>query len=142
MRTHFKPTEKFQCAFFTRCHPPEAKKGFVKGEASRLPSTNSSIKTFEKNKSTFKKHLTESGYPQNFIKNTLSEVKFKQKTQALLQRNKKEKTNLSLHNTIPPSSFKSQRNHSDEVVPTKATTTAKSNLQGTAHNTIQKGALT
>ena len=33
MRTHFKPTETFQYAFFTSCHPPGVKKGFVKGEA-------------------------------------------------------------------------------------------------------------
>ena len=37
---------------------------------------------------TFKKHLLERGYPQNLINNTLSEVKFQQRTQALLQRNK------------------------------------------------------
>ena len=37
---------------------------------------------------TFKKHLLERGYPQNLINNTLSEVKFQQRTQAPLQRNK------------------------------------------------------
>jgi len=31
MRTHFKPTETFQYTFFTSCHPPRVKKGFVKG---------------------------------------------------------------------------------------------------------------
>ena len=61
MRTHFKPTEKFQYTFFT-CHPLGAKKGFVKGEALRLLRTNSSIKTFEENISRFIKHLMESGY--------------------------------------------------------------------------------
>ena len=36
MRTHFKPTETFQyTSFFTSCHPPGVKKGFVKGEALR-----------------------------------------------------------------------------------------------------------
>ena len=64
------------------------KKGFVKGEALRLLRTNSSMKTFEKNIIKFKKHLMERGYPQNFINNTLSEVRFEQRTQALLQRNK------------------------------------------------------
>ena len=142
MRTHLKPTETFQYAFFTTCHPPGAKpgakKGFVKGEALRLLRTNSSIKTFEENITTFKKHLMERGYPQNFINNTLSEVKFQERTQALLQRNKRKKTNLSLRNTIPPSSSKSQRNLNEEVVPNTATTIAKSNLQGTAHNIIQQ----
>ena len=62
------------------------KKGFVKGEALRLLTTNSSIKTFEKNITKFKKDLTERGYPQKFINNALSEVKFQKRTQALLQR--------------------------------------------------------
>ena len=142
MRTHFKPTETFQYRFFTMCYPLGAKKGFVKGKDLRLLRTNSSIKTFEENITTFKKHLMERGYPQNLINNTLSEVKFQERTQALLQRNKTKKTNLALHNTIPPSSSKSQRNLNEEVVSNKATTIAKSNLQGTAHNIIQKGALT
>ena len=91
MRAHFKPTETFQYTFFTTCHPPGAKKGFVKGEALRLLRTNSSIKTFEENITAFKKHLLERGYPQNLINNTLSEVKFQERTQALLQRNKTKK---------------------------------------------------
>ena len=88
MRTQFKPTETFQCSFFTTCHPPGVKKGFVKGEALRLLRTNSSNKTFEEKITTFKKHLIERGYPQNFINNKLSEVKFQERTQALPQRNK------------------------------------------------------
>ena len=84
MRTHFKPTETIQYTFFTSCHPPGVKIGFVKGEALRLLRTNSSMKTFEENITQFKKHLMERGYPQNFINNALSEVKFEQRTQALL----------------------------------------------------------
>ena len=80
MRMHFKPTETFQYTFFTTCHRPGAKKGFVKGEALRLLRTHSSIKTFEGNITTFKKHLLERGYPQNLINNTLSEVKFQERT--------------------------------------------------------------
>ena len=49
----------------------------------------------------------ERGYPQNFINNTLSEVKFQERTQYLIQRNKKKETNLALRNTIPSSSSKS-----------------------------------
>ena len=89
MRMLFKPTEKFQYTFFTTFHPPGAKKGFVKGEARRLLRTNSSIKTLEENITTFKRHLLERGYPQNLMNNTISEVKFQERTQALLlQRNK------------------------------------------------------
>ena len=137
MRTHFKPTETFQYTFFTTCHPPGAKKGFVKGEALRLLRTNSSIKTFEENITTFKKHLLERGYPQNLINNTISKVKFQlRKDTSPPPTKQNKKRNLALHNTIPPSSSKSQRNLNEEVVSNTARTIAKSNLQGTAHNII------
>ena len=32
-KTHFKQTETFLNTHFTSCHPPNFKKGFVKGEA-------------------------------------------------------------------------------------------------------------
>ena len=91
MRTHFKPTETFQYSFFTSCHPPGVKKGFIKGEGLRLLRTNSSIKTLEENIAKFKKYLMERGYPQNFINNALSEVRFEQRTQALLQQKETKK---------------------------------------------------
>ena len=53
--------------------------------------TNSSMKTFEENITKFKKHLMERGYPQNFMNSVLSEVKFEQRRQALLQRNETKK---------------------------------------------------
>ena len=88
MRMHFNPMGTFRYMFFTMCHPPGAKKGSVKGEALRLLRTNSSSKIFEENITTFEKHLIEKGYPQNFINNTLLEVKFQERTHAFLQRNK------------------------------------------------------
>ena len=91
MRTHFKPTETFQYTFFTTCHPPGVKKGFVKSEALRLLGTNSKKETFEENIDKFKTHLMETGYPRNFIYNTLSEVKFEGRKQALLQQNNAKK---------------------------------------------------
>ena len=42
-RTHFKPTEAFQ--YFSTCHPPGDRKGFIKGEAPRPLTTNSSAKS-------------------------------------------------------------------------------------------------
>ena len=75
--------ETVQNTFFTTCHPPGAKKGF-EGGAQRLVRINSSNKTFDENITTFKKHLMERGYPQNFMNNTLTEVKFRERTQALL----------------------------------------------------------
>ena len=121
-------------SFFTSCHPPGVKKGFAKGEALRLLRTNSSMKTFEEN------ITMERGYPQNFTNNALSEeVWTKDTSPPPMKWNKK--TNLALHNTIPPGSSKSQRNLNEEVVPNTATTIAKSNFQGAAHNIIQKRTL-
>ena len=57
VRTHFKPTETFQYTYFSSCHPPGVKKGFIKGEALRLLRTNSSEKTFEENITNFKRRL-------------------------------------------------------------------------------------
>ena len=128
MRTHFKPTETFQYTFFTSCPQLGVKKGFVKGEALRLLRTNSSLKTFEENITKFKKHLMERGYPQNFINNALSEVRFEQKDKSPPPTKQNKKTNLALHNTIPSGSSKSQRNLNKEVVPNTATTIAKPNL--------------
>ena len=31
IKTHYKPTETFQCSHFNSCHPPRVKNGFVKG---------------------------------------------------------------------------------------------------------------
>ena len=105
MRTHFKPTETFQYTFCTTCHSLRAKKGFVKGEALRLLRRYSSNKTFEESITTFEKHLMEGGYPQNVSNNTLSEVKFQERTQALLQRNKTKNRLLRFvkqyHTTVP-----------------------------------------
>ena len=142
MRTHFKPTETFQYTLITSCHPPGVKKGFVKGEALRLIRTYSLMKTFEENIAKFKKHFMERSYPQNFINNALLEVRLEQRTLALLQLKETKKTNLALHNKIPPGSSKSQRRLEElNVVPNTATSIAKSNFQGAAHNIIQKRTL-
>ena len=49
VRTHYKPTERFQYKNYNSCHPAGVKKGFVKGEALRLLRTNSSKVVFEEN---------------------------------------------------------------------------------------------
>ena len=53
-KTHFKQTETFLHTRFTSCHPPNDKKGFVKGEALRILPKNSSETTFEENNSNLK----------------------------------------------------------------------------------------
>ena len=74
-KTHFKQTETFLHTHFTSCHPPNVKKGFVKGEALRILRKNSSETTFEKNNSnSLKKRLIDRGYPQILIENLLSEI--------------------------------------------------------------------
>lgn len=71
LRTHFKPTETFQYTFYTTCHPPGPKKGFVKGKVLWLPWANSSKEKFKENVRHFK-HLAERDYLEKFIENTLS----------------------------------------------------------------------
>lgn len=124
MRAHLKQTETVRYKFFT-CHPLGAKKGFVKGQAVRFLETNSSNKTFEENITTFKKIPYAEMLPTKPSSN---------KT--------KQKINLALCNTIPPSCSKSDRNPNGEVIATNtAPTIAKTNFQGT-HNIIQNRAFT
>ena len=103
MRTHFKPTETFQYTHFSSCHPTGVKRGFFKGEALRLLRTNSSKKRFDENKNNFKAKLLERGYPENFIKNILSEVNFEDRGKALLQKEKENKRILSFVTQYQPS---------------------------------------
>ena len=102
-RTHFKPTETFQYTHFSSCHPTGVKRGFVKGEALRLLRTNSSKKRFEENKNNFKAKLLERGYPENFIKNILSEVNFEDRGKALLQKEKENERILPFVTQYQPS---------------------------------------
>ena len=81
--THFKPTEKFQYTHFTSCHPPGVKKGFVKGEATRLLRTNSNANEFRTQINNFKKRLSKRGYMESLIKETLAEVKFEGRSASL-----------------------------------------------------------
>ena len=85
IRTHFKPTEKFQYTHYTSCHAPGVKKGFIKGEALRLLRTNSSETTFEENTCNvnFKSNLRVRGYLVNKV---LAEVKFTNRRSALEQK--------------------------------------------------------
>ena len=66
-QTHLKPTEAFQYAHFSSCHPFSTKKGFIKGEALRLLRTNSV-------KENFNKYKTEAIPKRPFIKSWLSSV--------------------------------------------------------------------
>lgn len=65
IKTHYKLTETFQYTHFTSCHPLGVKRGFIKGEATRLLRTNSLQTTFEECLSNFKLRLKARGYPNN-----------------------------------------------------------------------------
>ena len=86
IRTHFKPTEKFQYTHYTSCHAPGVKKGFIKGEALRLLRTNSSETKFEENICSFKSNLRVRGYPDHLVNKVLAEVKFTNRRSALEQK--------------------------------------------------------
>ena len=91
VRTHFKPTERFQYTHFSSSHPPGVKKGFIKGKALRLLRTNSSKALFEEKIKNFKSHLIKRGYPENLIITTISEVIFEDRESALQQKQKENK---------------------------------------------------
>ena len=80
VRTHFKPTETFQCTnlyscHIGACHPPGVTKGFIKGEAR-----------------SFSTRLKNRDYPATTVEKILSEVIFADRKKALEQRNKNAST--------------------------------------------------
>ena len=91
VKAHFKPTETFQYTEFSTCHSPGVKRGFIKGEALRLLCTNSSRINFEENIKKFKTNLIKRGYPEKLTQETLSEVKFESRKEALTQKQKQSK---------------------------------------------------
>ena len=100
--TYFKPTETFQYTHFKTCHPPRVKKGFVKGKGLRL-RTISSEETFIENIRIFKLHLRATGYPNNLIDKTLSEVKFSDRKKALKDNTRVQKEILPFVTQYNPS---------------------------------------
>ena len=78
-------------------------KAFIKGEALRLLTTNSSKNLFEEKIKNFKSYLLERGYPENLIKTTLSGVNFKDRKQALQQAKKDNKRILPFVTQYQPS---------------------------------------
>ena len=94
VRTHFKPTETFEYTHFSSCHPPGARKGFIKGETLRLLITNSSETKFEENITLFEQRLRNRSYPDNLIDKTLSKVNFSERLSALQNKQKKRKNIL------------------------------------------------
>ena len=89
IKTHFKPTETFQCTHFSSCHHLGVKKGFIKDEALRLLHANSSENGFKTKISHFRASVIEQGYPESLITATLSDIKFENRKQALLQKDKR-----------------------------------------------------
>ena len=83
LRTYFKPTETFQYTNFYSCHPPGVRKDFMKGDALRLLSKNSSQTAFEENMSNFAARLKNRGYPTATVVKHLSEVKFSEREMSL-----------------------------------------------------------
>ena len=78
------------------CHPPGVKKEFVKGEALRLLRPNSSHSTFSKNMRSFKTHLENRGYPNQFLEKHLSKVNLKDRKRSL-----ENKDNSTKKKTLP-----------------------------------------
>ena len=89
LQTHFKPTETLK-SYILLILPP-CKKGFIKGEASRLLRTNSVRENFEQSKRDFEHRLCQRGYPLTLVKKILTKVKFTDKKEALRNKTKQTK---------------------------------------------------
>ena len=66
-KTRYTPTDTFQYTHCSSCHPPGAKRGFIrlyKGEAISLLRTNSSEKIFQEAMCNFKTRLEARGFPK------------------------------------------------------------------------------
>jgi len=74
--------------------PTGVKRGFIKGQALRLLRTNSSKTLFEEMIKNFKKQLQERGYPERFIRNTLSQVNFEDRKASPPTKTQGKETNL------------------------------------------------
>ena len=102
IKTHYKPTETFQYTHFNSCHPPGVKNGFIKREAMRLPTTNSSKTTFKESLVKFKQHLRTRGYPKTVIERSPSGVQFADRPSALIQNKKAKESILPFVTTFHP----------------------------------------
>ena len=103
VRTRLKPTETFQYKHFNSCHPPDVRKGFIKGEALRLLRSNSSKTKLDEHIALFKQRLQHRGYPDNLLNRTLSEVNFSQTMSALQNKQKTRKRILPFVTEYRPS---------------------------------------
>ena len=102
IRTHFKPTKTVQYTHFSLSHPVNTKKGFIKGEALRLLRTNSVKENFENFKRDFEQRLYKRGYAVTLVKNTLSEVRFENRKEALRSKPKQRNEILPFVTTYNP----------------------------------------
>ena len=130
MRTHFKPTETFQYTFFTssKAKPWDC--------LEQIPQLKHLKRTLLNLKTTLWREAI-----HKILWITHSQKWSFKKGHKPSSNETKQKTNLALRNTIPPSSSKSQRNLNEEEVPNTAKTIAKPNFPGAAHNIIQKKTL-
>ena len=74
----------------------------MKGEALRLLRTNSSENSFKTKLSHFRASLIERGYPESLITATLSDIKFENRNQALLQKCKEYKRTMAFTTQYRP----------------------------------------
>ena len=92
----------FQYTYFSSSHPLSVKKGFTKGETSRLLRTHSVKEIFELRKLEFLTYLLERGYPRELAENILAEVKFSSRNEALQNKTKTSRNVLPFITTFNP----------------------------------------
>ena len=65
VKTHLKPTNKFQYVHYSSNNPKHIKKTIVTGECHRFLKSNSSVTTFHKTINNHITNLRKRGYPKN-----------------------------------------------------------------------------
>ena len=102
MQRHSFNSFNFLHTHFTSCHSPNAKNGFVKGEALRILRKNSSETTFEENNSNKKKRLDGGRLPTNFDRRPTIRNKIHKNESKLLKQNVQGgKRFIAICDTIP-----------------------------------------
>ena len=128
--THFKPTKTFQYVYFSSCHLPKVKKGFIKRESLRLLRTNSSEKIFEERIVNFKPFS---------IHTTLSELNFEDRQLSLQPKQRRNQRILPFVRQYQSSAPRT--NPHEKLTANRTTIIAERNLQEFTHHNVQKRAV-
>ena len=83
IKTHIKPTNKFQYLYYTSSHPRAMKTSVLKGEMHRFLRSTSNKETFLQTKKTLKQKFRDRGYPSPLIEEIHQTFPFEKRTELI-----------------------------------------------------------